>query len=88
MSNTNVTIGQVSVDTAALKAYIEDSFRILSSMESYKAEFKDMVEAAAEKTGLEKKVLSAYFKARFSDATKEAKEKGDIFDALDDALDA
>jgi predicted solute-binding protein len=59
----------------------------LNAAESYKTEFKEMITAASEKTGLPKKVLSKYFKARFKEATKEAAEEGEVFAALDRVLD-
>jgi predicted solute-binding protein len=87
LHNENVTVAGITIVSAELRQYTDDSFRILNAAESYKTEFTDMVAAAAEKTGLPKKVLSKYFKARFKEATKEATEQGEIFEALDRALD-
>ena len=82
----NVTIGDKPVDADVLRGYASDSFDIQSELLSYKEKFKTLVDDAAEATGLEKKVIAAYFKARFQEKTKEATERGQIFEQLDQVL--
>jgi hypothetical protein len=79
-------IGDQTVEVEVLRGYISDSSEALKQAQSYKTEFTTVVELAAKATGLDKKVLSAYFKARFKEATKEASKKGELFEALDEAL--
>lgn len=87
MSKKILHIGDATVDVELLRGYTAEALGHLNKQSSYKTQFDEVVEAAVETTKLDKKVLSAYFKARFKVQTKEATEKGELFSALDDALD-
>lgn len=86
MSNEILKIGDTAVDIKLMRDYTAEALGHLDKQLSYKTQFDEVVGAAAEGTGLEKKLLSAYFKARFKEQTKEASLKGAAFEALDTAL--
>ena len=88
MSKKILHIGDATVDVELLRGYTAEAGGHLLKQSSYKTQFDEVVEAAADATKLEKKVLSAYFKARFKEQTKEASERGALFEALDEALEA
>ena len=50
-----------------------------------KRNFKEAVETIAETTGIDKKVLTKYFKQKFKEKTKEQSALGEIFAQLDEA---
>lgn len=87
MEDKFVNIGDKAVDVKLVRGYTSEALEHLDKQLSYKVQFDEVVEAAAAGTGLEKKFLSAYFKARYKETTKELSEKGEQFQALDIALD-
>jgi hypothetical protein len=85
--------GNITIDAELLKEYRQRAFETLKAQDEAKLEFKEEVDAAAdgaESTTVEKKVLvkilGKYFKAAYKDSTKEAKELGEVFAALDEAV--
>ncbi len=86
MSNETLKIGNATVDVELLRGYTAEALGHLDEQLSYKTQFDEVVEAAVKGTGLEKKLLSAYFKARHKEQTKETSQKGAAFEALDTAL--
>lgn len=78
----------VNIDSEVFQGYTSESFGILKRQEIIKEEFKLLVETVAETTKLKKAVVSKYLKARFNLSTKEPKVEGELFEALDNVLEA
>ena len=71
-----------------LRATTKDAQDLLTALEQKESgEFNDLVDMAAEDANIKPAVVKAYFKARFADKTSVTVERGELFDALDNALD-
>jgi hypothetical protein len=77
--------GNVTINAALFQGYIEEAFDHLDAAAEAQELFKEVVETVAETTGLKKAIVSKYLKARHAAATKQTKELGELFTALDDA---
>ena len=77
--------GTSELDAELLKEYREEAFTYLEDEAEAKKAFKEAVEAQAEVLKISKKLLSKYLKASFKAKTKEARELGELFAALDEA---
>jgi hypothetical protein len=75
-------------DAEALGEYKDEAFKYLEAEARAKEDFKGSIDSAAEATGLPKKFISKYLKKKFKDETKAAKQEGDAFAAVDEALEA
>jgi uncharacterized protein (UPF0335 family) len=80
------TEGTVNVNAELLRTYYTEASELLKNEADAKEQFKDAIEAQAEALGVDKKVLTKYFKARFKEATKEASQQGKVFEQLDEAF--
>lgn len=76
----------VEIDAALFKESRERAFDFLREEAEQKGNFKDEVETIAETTGLTKGFVSKYLKAKFKDETEAAKQLGDSFASLDEAV--
>jgi hypothetical protein len=76
----------IEVNVEALSAYKDEAFGHLDAIAGAKDSFKEMLEGAAEATGLPKKIISKYLKDKHAEKTKEASEVGKVFETLDEAL--
>ncbi len=76
----------VTIDSKVFLEYSKRAYSIQQQIADLNQEFKDEVESAADGTGLEKKDVSRYFKARFKAETKKPKLEGELFSALDEIL--
>lgn len=87
MSKVNIEISgeTVELDAELLKGYRDEAFEILRKEAEAKRDFKDAMELQAEALGISKKLLTKYLKASYKAKTKEARELGDLFTALDEA---
>ena len=89
MSNTTIIEmpngESVELDIELFKGYRDESFAFLKAEAEAKRDFKDAVEAQAETLGIDKKILTKYFKAAFKMKTKETSTLGETFAALDEA---
>lgn len=87
MSKVQIEInGEVlELDAGLLKAYRDESFEYLKEEAVQKLNFKDGIEAQSETLGIDKKLWSKYVKSAFKAKTKEARELGTAFAALDEA---
>lgn len=86
MSNI-VKIGEAEINVDVFKGYNKDAQDLLTALEQKESEFNDLVDMAAEDANIKPAVVKAYFKARFADKTSVTVERGELFDALDNALD-
>ena len=76
----------VTIESELFLENVKESNRILDDIESLKIDHKDLVEAMADATKLEKKDVRSYLKAKYKAATKEPKAQGVLFEALDGVL--
>lgn len=81
----NIDGNSVEIDIDQFKAYQEEAFEYLKEEAEQKRSFKESVETIAETTGIDKKVLTKYFKQKFKEKTKEQSALGEIFAQLDEA---
>jgi hypothetical protein len=78
----------VKIDSAVFLGYTQESHTLLRQIEILKEDFKYLVETVAETTNLDKKYVRKYLTARFKEETKDPKKQGELFEALDAALEA
>ena len=83
----HVTIDNANFEVSELVSYLQRGLNLLDNSREAMLDFKELIEEAAEKTKLEKKVVSKFIKARFKDKTKEVVKDGELFAALNDAVD-
>ncbi len=76
----------VTIDSKVFLEYSKRAYMIQQQIADLNQEFKDEVEAASDGTGLEKKDVSRYFKARFKAETQKSKLEGELFEVLDNIL--
>lgn len=65
-----------------LKQYKTEAFNLFSEQTAIKENIKDLIEAAAEGTGLEKKVVSKLYKALYKDNLKDILEEAETLQFL------
>lgn len=79
--NNNIT--NLSADNLKLlKEYKTEAYSHLADIETANQELKLIVEAAAEKTGIEKKVVSQWFKLAYKAKTEEYLSQAAIIEVL------
>jgi hypothetical protein len=86
MSKT-VSIDGATFDVAELTKYLQRGLSLLDTQREAGLDFKELAEEAAEKTKLDKKVVSKWFKARFADKTKKIVADAEMIAALNSAVD-
>lgn len=82
MENTAGIINLTAENIALLKAYKQESFAAYADLETAKQQLKDIVEAASDKTGLEKRVINKFFKLCYSAKAQEYLEEAAVIEAL------
>lgn len=70
----NITTEQKNL----LKPFEASAYELYAEAQAIKENLKDLVEAAAEKTGLDKTVVSTRFQIRYKDDLAEREEKIEI----------
>lgn len=65
-----------------LKNYKQESFAPLADAETAMQEFKEIVETAAESTGVDKKIVSKFFKLSYKDKIAESSDEMDVIKFL------
>ena len=78
----------VTVNSELLEGYIKESNEHLDAIVEANAELKLIGEALEEKTHIKAATILKYIKARHKNKTKEATELGEIFGAIDGALES
>jgi hypothetical protein len=81
-----ITIDNASVDTEKFRGQYDESQRVLEEIALLQEDFKAIVDSIAKETKLKKNVVSGFFKARFKAKTAEAVQKGEMFQALNEAV--
>ena len=81
-----ITINGATIDAKMFIAETQKSHSILDQINELTLDHKELVERVALATKLSKGVVNGYLKARYKDKTKEATEKGDMYEMLDNAV--
>lgn len=81
-----ITINDASFTEEEFVAFAQRAHQILDAENEAKLDYKDFIEDVAEKTKLNKKVLSKYFKARYKDKVVEQSKEAEEFAALKEAI--
>lgn len=76
----------VNVDPELLRQYVDEAFDHLRDQKKANTLYKEVVEAAAETTGVAKPLLNKWIKARFKDETKKLKAVAETFESLEAAI--
>lgn len=82
-----ISIDGATINSADFTNLLQRALNVLDTAREAKLDLKEIVEEAAEKTKLEKSVVSKFFKARFDDKTKATIAQGELFAALNNAID-
>lgn len=88
--NIKITLadGDASVNPELLRGYLTEAHAYQKELDKQKNLLKGVIESAALSTKLPKKLVRAYFKARYNTETEAQKETGKVFEQLDEALEA
>lgn len=103
MAKAILNIGTATVDMAIFEEYqkkamqcLHDAAHMTSQAKEFATDFKEHVEAVAKTTGLTKKEITAFWKARFEESlpkdedkkkgTKTVIQMGELFQSLNDGL--
>lgn len=84
---TVLTLDQGTIDSNELTRQLQRFISLSAEMDSLKDDIKEVVEEAATKNKMDKKLVRAYFKARYNAQTKEVAEQGVMFATIDNLLD-
>lgn len=77
---TDVVLTQYQRDL--LKKYRAEAFGYLTEIQAANENLKDVIEAAADGTGLEKKIISKFFKALFKQSIQDIADEAEILQFL------
>lgn len=83
----HISIDNATFSSEELVGFLQRGLNLLDTSREAMLDFKELVEEAATKTKLEKKVVSKFFKSRFADKTKDVVKEGEVFAVLNDAVD-
>lgn len=83
----HISIDNATFEAAELVGFLQRGLNLLDTSREAMLDFKELVEEAATKTKLEKKVVSKFIKSRFADKTKQVVKEGEVFAVLNDAVD-
>lgn len=86
MSKT-ISINDATFDTQDLTSFLQRGLEVLDAANEAKEDFKEVVAEAVEKTGLDKKIIAKWVKARWADKSKDVVKDGETFAVLNDAVD-
>lgn len=78
----DITINLNPAQLEALKAYKQEYFEQASDIETAKENIKEIIEAAVEATGLEKKILTKHYAVSFNEKLPDVLEEASILEFL------
>lgn len=81
-NTTNQIINLSAENIALLKTYKTESIQYFSDVQQAKDELKLIIEAASDKTGVPKNVISKYFKLCYDAKTQEFLEQAAVIESL------
>lgn len=82
-----VSIDEATVDVTKLTGFLQRGISVLAEMDSYKEDFKALMEEAESELKLDKKTISKFVKARYKANTKDIIAEAEKLDALSQAVD-
>lgn len=82
-----ISIDGATINSAEFTAFLQRGLSVLDVQREATLDFKEIVEEAATKMKMEKKIVSKFIKARFKDSTKDVIADGELFAALNNAID-
>lgn len=80
--------GTVEVNAELLTGYLQEASAHYAAIDSAKTDLKLIGEALEEKTGIKSSLIMKYAKSRYDEKTKETTELGELFQQLDEAVEA
>ncbi len=82
-----VTIDAATFQTDKFVSYLQRGLNLLDQQNELKLDFNELVEEVEKETKLPKKVVSKFFKSRFAAKAKDVVKEGELFAALNEAVD-
>lgn len=83
----HVTIDNATFETKAFVSFLQRGINLLDQQQELKLDFKELVEEVEKETKLPKKVVSKFIKSRFAAKSKDVVKEGELFAALNSAVD-
>ena len=80
--------GTIEVNQELLQGYIDEAAMHYSAIDAAKTDLKLIGEALEDKTGIKAGLIMKYAKAKYDDKTKDTTELGELFQQLDEAVEA
>jgi hypothetical protein len=87
MTKKAITLDIGTVDVQKLTGYLQRGISVLAEQDSYKEDFKALMEEATDELKVDKKLLTAFIKARYKANTKDIVAQAEALDALSKAVD-
>ena len=84
---TVLNLDQAQIDSNELTRQLQRFISVQAEMDAMKDDIKEIIQEAADKNKMDKKLVSKYFKARYKAQTKEVAEQGEMFAAIDNLID-
>lgn len=84
---TVLSLNEATIDSTEFTKSLQRYISIKAEMDALKEDLKEIVQQAADKNKMEKKLVNKYFGARYKAQTKEVAEQGSMFAAIDNLLD-
>lgn len=82
-----ITLDIGTVDVNKLTGFLQRGISVLAEQDSYKEDFKALMEEAANDLKIEKKILTKFVKTRYNAKTKDIVAEAETLDALSKAVD-
>lgn len=84
---TVLSLDNAQIDSNELTRSLQRFIGVQAEMDAMKDDIKEIIQEAADKNKMDKKLVAKYFKARYKAQTKEVAEQGVMFAAIDDLID-
>jgi hypothetical protein len=87
MTKKTISLDMATIDVQKLTGFLQRGISVLAEQDSYKEDFKALMEEATEALKVDKKLLTAFIKARYKANTKDIVAQAEALDALSKAVD-
>lgn len=84
---TVLNLDNAQINSNDLIGSLQRFISVTAEMDSMKDDIKEIIQDAADKNKMDKKLVAKYFKARYKAQTKEVSEQGEMFAAIDNLID-
>lgn len=84
---TVLTLDQATIDSNEFTRQLQRFISLQAEIDVMKEDMKEVIQEAADKNKMDKKLVAKYFKARYKAQTKEVTEQGVVFAAIDNLID-